>query len=83
MLEIENTEVIGLKAAIRGIRDPMNPWEKSDSGICFDTIACHTCRADRNHCKSRMKNKEFVVGYDIGLQMEKILSWLTKLHINF
>lgn len=64
MLKIENTEVIGLKAAIRGIRDPMNPWEKSDSGICFDTIACHTCRADRNHCKSRMENKEFVVGYD-------------------
>jgi hypothetical protein len=25
MLKIENTEVIGLKAAIRGIRDPMNP----------------------------------------------------------
>ena len=64
MLKIENTEVIGLKAAIRGIRDPMNPREKSDSGICFDTIACHTCRADRNHCKSRMENKEFVVGYD-------------------
>lgn len=64
MLKIENTEVVGLKAAIRGIRDPMNPWEKSDSGICFDTIACHTCRADRNHCKSRMENKEFVVGYD-------------------
>lgn len=64
MLKIENTEVIGLKAAIRSIRDPMNPWEKSDSGICFDTIACHTCRADRNHCKSRMENKEFVVGYD-------------------
>lgn len=64
MLKIENTEVIGLKAAIRSIRDPMNPREKSDSGICFDTIACHTCRADRNHCKSRMENKEFVVGYD-------------------
>lgn len=64
MLKIENTEVIGLKAAIRGIRDPMNPREKSDSGICFDTIACHTCRADRNHCKSRMENKEFVVGYE-------------------
>lgn len=36
MLKIENTEVIGLKAAIRSIRDPMNPREKSDSGICFE-----------------------------------------------
>ena len=64
MLKIENTEVIGWEAAIRGMRNPKNSWEKSDSGICFDTIACHTCRADRNHCKSRMENKEFVVGYD-------------------
>lgn len=64
MLKIENAEVIGWEAAIRGMRNPKNSWEKSDSGICFDTIACHTCRADRNHCKSRMENKEFVVGYD-------------------
>lgn len=64
MLKIENTEVIGWEAAIRGMRNPKNSWGKSDSGICFDTIACHTCRADRNHCKSRMENKEFVVGYD-------------------
>ena len=31
MLKIENTEVIGLEAAIRGMRNPMNSWEKSDS----------------------------------------------------
>lgn len=64
MLKIENTEVMGWEHAIRGMRNPMNSWEKSDSGICFDTVACHTCRADRNHCKSRMENKEFVVGYN-------------------
>lgn len=64
MLTIENAQVFGFQAAIRGMRNPKNSWAKSDSGICFDTIACHTCRADRNHCKSRMENKEFVVGYD-------------------
>ena len=31
MLKIENTEVMGLEAAIRGMRNPMNSWEKSDS----------------------------------------------------
>lgn len=31
MLKIENTEVTGLEAAIRGMRNPMNSWEKSDS----------------------------------------------------
>lgn len=64
MIKIENVETCGWEAAIRGMRNPKNSWAKSDSGICFDTIACHTCRADRNHCKSRMENKEFVVGYD-------------------
>lgn len=64
MIKFENTEVMGWEAAIRGMRNPMNSWKNSDSGICFDTVACHTCRADRNHCKSRMENKEFVVGYD-------------------
>ena len=31
MIKIENTEVIGWEAAIRGMRNPMNSWEKSDS----------------------------------------------------
>ena len=31
MLKIENTEVTGWEAAIRGMRNPMNSWGKSDS----------------------------------------------------
>lgn len=31
MLKIENTEVVGLEHAIRGMRNPMNSWDKSDS----------------------------------------------------
>lgn len=31
MLKIESTEVMGWEAAIRGMRNPMNSWEKSDS----------------------------------------------------
>lgn len=34
MLKIENTEVMGWKHAIRGMRNPKNSWEKSDSGVC-------------------------------------------------
>lgn len=33
MLKIENTEVYGWEAAIRGMRNPMNSWEQSDSGM--------------------------------------------------
>lgn len=31
MIKIENVEVMGWEAAIRGMRNPMNSWEKSDS----------------------------------------------------
>lgn len=31
MIKFENTEVVGWKHAIRGMRNPMNSWEKSDS----------------------------------------------------
>lgn len=31
MLKIENVEVMGWEAAIRGMRNPKNSWEKSDS----------------------------------------------------
>ena len=31
MIKFENTEVLGWEHAIRGMRNPMNSWEKSDS----------------------------------------------------
>jgi hypothetical protein len=31
MIKIEKTEVLGWEAAIRGMRNPMNSWERSDS----------------------------------------------------
>lgn len=37
MLKIENTEVIGWEAAIRGMRNPKNSWEKSDSIFVEDS----------------------------------------------
>ena len=37
MIKLEKTEVMGWEHAIRGMRNPKNSWEKSDSGFC-DTI---------------------------------------------
>ena len=33
MIKIENVEIVGWEAAIRGMRNPMNSWEKSDSSF--------------------------------------------------
>lgn len=47
MLKIENTDVFGWDAAIRGMRNPMNSWEKSDSVVCFgECIDCQSEYAD-------------------------------------
>ena len=35
MLKIENVEVYGWEAAIRGMRNPMNSWDRSDSDFQF------------------------------------------------
>lgn len=35
MLKIENVDVFGWEAAIRGMRNPKNSWEKSDSNFAF------------------------------------------------
>lgn len=40
MIKIEKTEVFGWEAAIRGMRNPMNSWEKSDSGYCCGDKKC-------------------------------------------
>ena len=35
MIKIEHVETLGWEAAIRGMRNPMNSWEKSDSEWCL------------------------------------------------
>ena len=40
MIKFENTEVFGWEHAIRGMRNPMNSWEKSDSVKCYANGNC-------------------------------------------
>ena len=48
MLKIENFEVMGWEHAIRGMRNPMNSWEKSDSFIpCWHKTKCHECEVNQ------------------------------------
>ena len=47
MIKFEHTEVVGWRAAIRGMRNPLNSWEKSDSAnICllrYNDDGCTKC----------------------------------------
>ena len=48
MLKIENFEVLGWEHTIRGMRNPMNSWEKSDSNF-FDDSEGHVCNICQGH----------------------------------
>lgn len=45
MIKIENVEVVGWEHAIRGMRNPKNSWDRSDSHICevATTDECGGC----------------------------------------
>ena len=62
MIKIENTEVMGWEAAIRGMRNPMNSWDKSDSQTC---INCNGCLPGQE-CE-RYKNGTFIGPNDLDL----------------
>lgn len=65
MLKIENFEVVGWEHAIRGMRNPMNSWEKSDSKHCTDHYTCDDCSAykdDGKECKQFGCVDPFIVG---------------------
>lgn len=66
MLNIENTEVVGLEAAIRGMRNPINSWDKSDSGRCLthSPANCADCAYVNKGCNA--SDTDFDTRYIIG-----------------
>ena len=75
MLKIENTEVMGWEAAIRGMRNPMNSWEKSDSKYCSEYDhppmegSCQYCPYDNicNKSEKAMQQMYLVESNDYDL----------------
>lgn len=57
MIKIENVQVTGFEPAIRGMRNPMNSWDKSDSSILPGVIMFDKCN-DRWECNGY----EFKIG---------------------
>lgn len=61
MIKIENVEVLGWEAAIRGMRNPLNSWDKSDSEYgCHDRKACLRGCEDWYDCHGEFA--EYILG---------------------
>lgn len=73
-MEFNNTEVWGFSHSMRGMRNPMNSWDKSDSGICKggdDGIGCDKCYL-QNVCEHPY-DKEFKIGKEDMKLAQKLL----------
>ena len=67
MLKIENVDVIGWEAVIRGMRNPMNSWEKSDSSF-WPPIDITTSRdIDSGHYPKYSKPETYIGPNDLDL----------------
>lgn len=70
MIKITNAEVFGWDAAIRGMRNPMNSWNKSDSFLC--NVECDECPERGNHCQGH-NYLDYVVGDNDLTLMKKLV----------
>ena len=81
MIKIENFEVVGMEHAIRGMRNPMNSWEKSDSEyhIDCDRTPCGECpineekrRGNYEYCSDALAVCDSKVGPNDLTLMKKL-----------
>ncbi len=71
MIKLENTEVVGWEPTIRGMRNPMNSWDKSDS-LFFDGDEYHDICGNSGPCS------EHEEGFDLGCVDHDLMMRLAK-----
>lgn len=76
-IKIENVEVIGWEHAIRGMRNPMNSWEKSDSGEAVNCAECGKIERE-GACWADYRNCVGFECYEIGPNDHKLMMSLAK-----
>ncbi len=63
MIRFEQVKVVGFEPAIRGMRNPLESWEKSDSGYGCENTLCTECGYS-NMCENINETEacEYVIG---------------------
>ena len=71
MIKLENHEVMGWEHVVRGMRNPLNSWDKSDSGRCWDFDSCVTCPMEGACSEADADQTYFIGNNDLAL-MKKL-----------
>jgi hypothetical protein len=71
MIKLENFEVLGWEHAIRGMRNPMNSWDKMDSFYC-DFGECDVCTRFEDTGCPNLDPGEFHIGPNDWDRMTKL-----------
>lgn len=66
VIKIEHTEVHGWEPAIRGMRNPMNSWELSDSHQCLSGLLETDCEMVMNEHEPAKECNDGAFGFCIG-----------------
>jgi hypothetical protein len=76
MIKLENTAVMNMDNAIRGMRNPLNSWDKSDSKLvqCHNQDKCGSCPGDAEPliCEMMKKSGFVIVGENDLALMHKL-----------
>ena len=61
-MKFENTEAWGFEHSLRGMRNPMNSWFKSDSYYgCNEEFFCNGCTVD-SRCSEYKRSDDYIIG---------------------
>lgn len=67
MIKIEKTNIFGWEDAIRGMRNPMNSWNRSDSGYCnilskLNKAGCEICPIKDSNPSTCYDKNPYIIG---------------------
>lgn len=78
MIKIENVDVYGFETAIRGMRNPMNSWEKSDSHVCLCDLNIGGCAMVEEDHEPAIECNDGKFGYCVGVNDLDLMKRLFK-----
>ena len=75
MIKFDNIEVSGFKAAIRGMRNPLNSWDKIDSDFKTDTLGENDYKLAMKLAKAGTDHRKFMRMINVTVDITAPLYW--------